>query len=436
MKPGLRALTVGFLAAFLIATAGTGIALHMVTLGTIARLVDRRIENVSAIVGRDPRATVVLARIAALSQRRDTGDIGFLLADAHGRRLGGNIDVRRRFAPGYAEVRSRDRIAGLSAGRAYTRRIGGDLTLTTIAETEPFDGYRAARLRIYLFGFGSIVLIVLGGLVVFAVTIARRFAETRCTVDAIVAGDMRRRVPVIGTDDEFDRHAIAFNRMLDQIAGLMDGLRNVSNDVAHDLRTPLARLRARLAAIATRSDDADIAAAIEDCDRILAMFAAMLRIAEVEAGLRVAGFVPFDLAVVASDVCEALAPVAEDGDRTLRWRLGNPLPMRGDPRLVEQMLVNAIENALRHTPPGTTIWVEGMATGDRAVLAVRDDGPGIPADQHALVLRRFGRLEASRNRPGHGLGLPLVAAIVRLHGGTLALEDGEPGLTLRLAFPA
>ena len=261
------------------------------------------------------------------------------------------------------------------------------------------------------------------------------FAETRRTVDAIVAGDMQRRVPVNGATDEFDRQAIAFNRMLDKIAMLMDGLRNVSNDVAHDLRTPLARLRGRLAAIAARGGDAAIGEAIEECDRILAMFAAMLRIAEVEAGRRVAGFEAVDLATLADEVCEALAPVADESGHALHWRL-HALPIRGDARLIEQMLVNGIENALRHTPPGTTITVAGGMHGDQVVLTIRDDGPGIPAGQRALALRRFGRLEASRNRPGHGLGLPLVAAILRLHGGALTLRDGEPGLVLELAFPA
>ena len=435
MKPGLRTLTIGFLTAFLVATAGTGIAIHVVTLGTIARLVDRRIEYVSAIVGRDaPDAPAILARIGMLSRRRDTGDIGFQLTDAQGRRLGGNVAVARRLPPGYSDVRGRDGIAGLSAGRAYVRRIGRDLTLTTIAETEPFDGYRAARLRIYLFGFGSIILVVLGGLVAFAATVARRFAETRRTVDAIVAGDMQRRVPVTGAADEFERQAVAFNRMLDQIAMLMDGLRNVSNDIAHDLRTPLARLRSRLASIATRDGDTAIGEAIADCDRILAMFSSVLRIAEVEAGRRIAGFAAIDLGIVTGEVCEALAPVADDSGHVLRWRL-DALPVRGDARLIEQMLVNVIENALHHTPPGTTITVDGARMGGHAVLTVRDDGPGIPPDQRALALRRFGRLEASRNRPGHGLGLPLVAAILRLHDGTLTLADGEPGLMLGLAIP-
>ncbi|NYD91836.1 sensor histidine kinase [Sphingomonas melonis] len=441
MKPSLRALTVGFLAAFLLATAGTGLATYRLTLGTIDRLVDRRIENVSALVAADgARATapVLLARIATLARRRDTGDIGFQLTDAAGRRLGGNVTLTRHFAPGYADVRRRDRIQGLSAGRAFTRPVGNGLTLTTIAETEPFDGYRGARRYIYLLGYSLIVVIVLGGLVAFGRTIARRFAETRRTVDAIIAGDMQQRIAVTGSADEFDRQAHAFNRMLDRIAELMDGLRNVSNDVAHDLRTPLARLRSRLATIAARADARtrdEVEQAIGECDAILAMVGAMLRIAEIESGRRTAGFTRVDLAALVAEIGEAMAPVAEDSGHDLVVAAGEAAAITGDPRLIEQALLNGIENALRHTPAGTRVTL-GVAVADGCVwVRIGDDGPGIPADQRELALRRFGRLEASRNRPGHGLGLPLIAAIMRLHGGVLRLEDGEPGLVLGLAFP-
>ena len=441
MKPSLRALTVGFLAAFLLATAGTGLATYRLTLGTIDRLVDRRIENVSALVAADgARATapVLLARIATLARRRDTGDIGFQLTDAAGRRLGGNVTLTRHFAPGYADVRRRDRIQGLSAGRAFTRPVGNGLTLTTIAETEPFDGYRGARRYIYLLGYSLIVVIVLGGLVAFGRTIARRFAETRRTVDAIIAGDMQQRIAVTGSADEFDRQAHAFNRMLDRIAELMDGLRNVSNDVAHDLRTPLARLRSRLATIAARADARtrdEVEQAIGECDAILAMVGAMLRIAEIESGRRTAGFTRVDLAALVAEIGEAMAPVAEDSGHDLVVVAGEAAAITGDPRLIEQALLNGIENALRHTPAGTRVTL-GVAVADgRVWVRIGDDGPGIPADQRELALRRFGRLEASRNRPGHGLGLPLIAAIMRLHGGVLRLEDGEPGLVLGLAFP-
>jgi signal transduction histidine kinase len=136
-----------------------------------------------------------------------------------------------------------------------------------------------------------------------------------------------------------------------------------------------------------------------------------------------------------AEIGEAMAPVAEDGGRDLVVAAGGPVPITGDPRLIEQALLNGVENALRHTPTGTRITLGAAIEGDRAMVTIGDDGPGIAADQRALALRRFGRLEASRNRPGHGLGLPLIAAIMRLHGGDLYLEDGEPGLVLGLAFP-
>ena len=441
MKPGLRSLTVGFLAAFLVATAGTGYATYRLTIGTITDLVDRRIENVSALVAADGArdgAPVLLARIDALAGRRDTGDIGFQLTDAAGRRLGGNVTLTRRFSPGYSDVRRLDRIQGLTAGRAFTRRVGDGLTLTTIAETEPFDGYGGVRLRIYLFGYGLILVVVLGGLIVFGRTIARRFAATRRTVEAIIAGDMQRRVPVTGAQDEFDSQAQAFNRMLDRIAELMAGLRNVSNDVAHDLRTPLARLRSRLTTIAAGAAPETAVAidqAIGECDSLLAMVAAMLRIAEIETGRRTAGFAATDLTMLIGEIGETLAPVAEESGHHLVVDAARPAWIVGDARLIEQALINGVENALRHTPAGSRIVMGTAIVGDRALVRIADDGPGIPAEQRALALRRFGRLEASRQQPGHGLGLPLIAAIMRLHGGELHLADGEPGLVLGLAFP-
>ncbi|WP_333921771.1 histidine kinase dimerization/phospho-acceptor domain-containing protein [Sphingomonas sp. LR59] len=288
----LRTLTGAFLLAFLVATIGTGVAIHGITLQTIERLVDRRILVVSdAIAGvpGDRRSADVFRRIDAAMRERDTGDIGLLLVDANGRRLGGNITLSRRLPLGFSTIARDDRIAGLSAGRALVRTVGGGMTLTTVAETEPFDDYNAARTRIYLIGFGSIVLIVIGGMVFFVVTIGRRISETRRTVEAIIDGDMTRRVPIHPSGGEFAHQAMAFNRMLDRISDLMASISNVSNDIAHDLRTPLARLRSQLALTVRRAETAaqreDLEAAIAMSDELLAMFAAMLRIAEVEGAI-------------------------------------------------------------------------------------------------------------------------------------------------------
>jgi signal transduction histidine kinase len=433
----LRALTLAFLIAFLVATLGTGFAIYAATQRTIKQLVDRRIQAVSDEVAgtfgdRSPEELV--RRINSAAGQRDTGDIGFVLLDPDGRRLGGNITLPRRLPGGFSTVALNERIAGLSAGRALVRDVGRGMTLATIAETEPFDDYNAARNRIYLIGFGSILLVVIGGLVFFVVTIGRRIGETRRTVEAIIDGDMARRVPIDRSGGEFAQQAMAFNRMLDRISDLMASISNVSNDIAHDLRTPLARLRSQLALslrrVETQAQRDDLEAAIATSDELLEMFSAMLRIAEIEGGDRRAAFAPIDLAALTHDIGTMMEPVVADSGRTLIVAASRPLRIVGDRQLLGQILVNLIENAIRHTPVGTRI---GIAVTD--VLMVTDDGPGIPADQRTRALRRFGRLDKSRHAEGHGLGLPLVEAIVRLHHGTIALEDAKPGLRIVISLP-
>jgi signal transduction histidine kinase len=438
----LRALTLAFLVAFLVATIGTGFAIHTATQQTIERLVDRRIRSVSdeiagTVGDRSPEELV--RRINAATRERDTGDIGLLLLDTDGRRLGGNIVLPRRLPIGFSTIALKDRIAGLSAGRALVRDVGRGMILTTIAETEPFDDYNAARARIYLIGFGSIVLIVVGGMVFFVVTIGRRIGETRRTVEAIIDGDMTRRVPIHRSGGEFAQQAMAFNRMLDRISDLMASISNVSNDIAHDLRTPLARLRSQLALslrrVETEAQRHDLEGAIVMSDELLEMFAAMLRIAEVEGGDRRAAFAPIDLAALAEEVGTMLQPVVADGGRTLVVTASAAAPIVGDRQLLGQLLVNLVENAMRHTPPGTRVEIRVDVTGGRAVLTIADGGPGIPADQRTLALRRFGRLDTSRHDSGQGLGLALVEAISRLHRGTIALEDAAPGLRVVVTLP-
>ncbi len=433
----LRALTLAFLLAFLVATAGTGFAIYSLTMRTIERLVDRRLVVVADTVAGPPderRPADLFRRIDAAMRQRDTGDIGFELHNAQGLRLDGNVILSRRLPLGFSTLHARDEIAGLSAGRALVRDVGGGMTLTTIAETEPFDDYNAARARIYLIGFGSIVLIVVGGLVFFVVTIGRRIGETRRTVEAIIDGDLKRRVPIDRSGGEFAQQALAFNRMLDRISELMASISNVSNDIAHDLRTPLARLRSQLALSLRRVETAaqrdDLETAIAMSDELLEMFAAMLRIAEVEGGDRRAAFAPIDLAALADEIGTMMQPVVADSGRTLVVTAHTPTQIVGDRQLVGQLLVNLVENAVRHTPEGTRIGIKVADT-----LTITDDGPGIPADQRALAMRRFGRLDTSRHDEGHGLGLPLVEAIIRLHRGTIALEDAGPGLRIVIRLP-
>lgn len=442
----LPGLTLAVLALFLIVTVATGIAVLAANRVAVVQLVDRRVDAIADVVlERDPGESqpgtdILLARIDALSRQRDTGDVGLALTRADGTWAGGNIRLRRPLAPGRSDLRAEDGIIGLSHGRALVRDAGAGRRLTVVAETEPFDSYREMRTRIYLIGFGSIILVVLGGMTAFALLVGRRIGDQRATVEAIIAGNIRHRVPVTGSADEFDRQAAAFNRMLDRIAELMETMRGQSNDIAHDLRTPLARLRGQLSAMVAEARDDDqatrAAAALAQCDTLLAMFAALLRIAEIEGGDRRAGFAPLDLSALVEETATMMIPVAEDAGHRLSVTVNVASPdVVGDRQLLTQALVNLIGNAIKYGGEDGTIRVSLDAIEEGIALRVADNGPGIPIEDRAQALRRFGRLDSSRTQAGHGLGLPLVAAIARLHHGRLVLDDAQPGLVASLILP-
>jgi len=258
---------------------------------------------------------------------------------------------------------------------------------------------------------------------------------------AVSAGQMQVRAPTRSAliPDDIDELGVTFNNMLDEIATLVNRLRWVSTDIAHDLRTPLTHVRQKLELIkdAARSDAETLAACHEidhDLDELLRTFDAMLRLAEIENNPKAASHGPIDLADLTRHVVDAYRPDLEASGRVLRTRLESAR-IAGDADLLPQAIANLIENALRHTPVGSTIWVRLDRRDDKATLSVTDDGPGVPADQREAVLQRFHRLESSRTSPGCGLGLPIVAAIAKRHGATLSLSDAGPGLRVDLVFP-
>ncbi len=253
----LRSLTLAFLLSFFLAVALTGFATYRATQRAIVELVDERIDALSDAILSQTRPgdiKAIIERINVITDERDTGNVGFMLTDAKGQWLGGNVRLARPLALGYSTLGRRDRITGLSAGRALVRDAGSGLMLTTIAETEPIDRENSERRRLYMLGFGSIVLIVLAGTALFGALVSRRIGEVRETARAIIDGDMQRRIAVDPSGGAFAEQAATFNHMLDRIAELMRQISNVSNDIAHDMRTPLARLRGRLALIAARPE--------------------------------------------------------------------------------------------------------------------------------------------------------------------------------------
>jgi signal transduction histidine kinase len=284
----------------------------------------------------------------------------------------------------------------------------------------------------------AFALALIGGLATSASMLRRVTAITDAGRD-IMRGNLARRIALRGSSDEFDRLSANLNEMLDRIQMLMEGLRQVSNDIAHDMRTPLTRLRQRLELARTKATtvgdyETAVDKAIAETDEILDTFGALLRIAQIEAGTRRAAFTDVDLSGVLQTIVETYAPVAEDHEHGLASRIAEGVTVQGDRQLLTQMIANIVENALRHTPAGTHIEIE-LTAASAPVCTIRDNGPGIPEPERQKVFRRFYRLDSSRATPGSGLGLSLVAAVAELHRIVVEIGDSQPGLWVTLRFP-
>jgi signal transduction histidine kinase len=301
---------------------------------------------------------------------------------------------------------------------------------------------RRQFLRTFLLTSGAALMIALGLVLTFASRLLGRIEVIARTADAVSGEDMGARVPMrgAGRGDDIDRLASSVNQMLDRIAGLLASIRQVSDDVAHDLRTPLAHLKQRIETALNGPPDMDayraaLEGASDKIDEVLATFEALLAIARLEAGSQGPHFLPMDLSQVAEAVVEAFRPSAEDGGREILLSAHHPLPIRGERALITQMLANLVENALIHTPRGSTVEVRAERLGATARLVVEDDGPGVGDEERARIFERFFRVDRSRTTPGSGLGLSLAAAVAAAHGATIKAEDAVPGLRIHVDFP-
>jgi signal transduction histidine kinase len=326
---------------------------------------------------------------------------------------------------------SRTRMMAVDLPGGYRLAVGDDWGRIATLDGKVARGFGLA--------FAALLAIGIAGGFALSRAVQKRLGAISGTAQAIIDGDLTRRIPVKGGDD-LARLSRTINQMLDRIVTLMDSLRQVSSDVAHDLRTPLTRLRQRLELSARRAQDPahriEIEGALRDVDSLLATFAALLRIAEVEAGARRSKFAPLDLCALVGTVVEDFAPAAEDAGQSLAYRdHDGGAWIEGDADLITQMTVNLVENALRHTPRGSHVRVSVARLGAGVLLKVADDGPGVPAAERERLFGRFYRLERSRSTPGSGLGLSLVAAVARLHRADVGLTDAEPGLEVNVLFP-
>ncbi|MGC9954166.1 MAG: HAMP domain-containing sensor histidine kinase [Rhizomicrobium sp.] len=370
----------------------------------------------------------------------------YLLADNVGRPLAGNLDEWPQsvtHAGVFTEFQYDRRVQGQLVprrARGMAFLLVGGFQLLVARDVDERDLTR--RLFTTTLPW-SVVLMLLFGLIGGALMsrkVLARLDSINRTSAEIVAGDFSRRVPLSDAHDEFDTLAENLNRLFERIERLLKGMREVADSVAHDLRTPLNRLRNRLEEAQRRCDPqsphaADLEAAIAETDGLIATFNALLLIAEADSGMARGALTQIDLSAVMADVAELYAPLAEEKNIALTVMPAGVLTIEGNRSLISQALANLIDNAIKYTPAEGRVTISADETPSGVDLAVADSGPGIPAADRAHVVERFVRLEASRNSPGTGLGLSLVAAVARLHQARLTLDDNNPGLKATMSFP-
>ncbi|WP_217637497.1 sensor histidine kinase [Desulfuromusa kysingii] len=284
----------------------------------------------------------------------------------------------------------------------------------------------------------TVVLALVGGFMMSR-TMVHKIEVINDTCHRIMAGDLTHRIPSSGGDDDFDKLVATLNRMLDQIEILMQGVKQVTNNIAHDLRTPLSRLRRRLDMLRENDhgdncDDELIEQAIGEADGLLATFKALLRISEVESGSRLVGFQAVDVAELLHDLIEFYDPLSEEKGQSIVLETQSIKPFQGDRDLLFQAFANVLDNAIKYTPAGGKIQIKADDNSQQLQVSICDTGIGIPPSDREKVFNRFYRRETSRSSPGNGLGLSLVEAIVNLHQGQIILSGNSPGLTVKILF--
>jgi signal transduction histidine kinase len=414
------------------------------TIGVLDQNIDGKImaqaERLMASAGDGRRATLEAEVRRQLGDGIDSDREILQLVDTDGARLTGNLTSWPALDADDDMVTATVERNGRSApARLYLRPVSAGGMLIVGRDLSEEDAVRDVIWRALLAGVCVSLMLTIGGAMLFRRSIEGRLGEIRRTAAQIEAGDLSPRIPVTG-NDEFALLNRDINRMLDRIELLMEGIRHVSNAIAHDLRTPLSRIRGRL-------DDAlrhemtvprlSVAAhdAIDDIDDLIRLFERLLQIAEAESGMRARLFERLDLGRVVADIGEMYEAIAEDSGIALTVDAPDSLFVDGDRNLLASAVASLLDNAIKYAGPGAKIRVRAGLHHGEASIAVHDNGPGIPEGERDKVTQRFYRLDKSRHMPGNGLGLSIVAATATSHGGALVLEDAAPGLVARIVLP-
>jgi len=434
------------------AVVGLLAIVYWATTEAVSRQIDTTIDAEIRGLAEHYRSRGLVGLVETVQRRsvdRDEDRALYLLADAGFQPLAGNLSGWPDAEPdpeGWITFRlSREagEGGGVNFGRArvFDLRVGLHLLVGHDLRERTFVS--SVIRETFGWGLAAILATSLLGVLLFSRFFFARIDRINATAREIVAGDMTRRIPMSGKSDEFDDLAANLNAMLDQITRLIESLQQVSNNIAHDLRSPLARLRSRIDIALMKPQDAPgyrqvLRETIEDADKLIATFNALLSIAQIESGLSRERFSTVDLGDVLRDVFELYEPVAED--KGLRFKAvasdDGAARVHGDRDLLFQALANLLDNAIKFSPVGGEVSLGLDKASGRRRLFVTDRGPGIPEEMRDKVKERFFRLESSRSTPGSGLGLSLVAAVAELHGGELNLLDNSPGLRAEILLSA
>lgn len=429
-----------FLVAFVVASV---ITVQAVRRNLVAKL-DRDVSSTYAVLAasygdNDVEDLIGLVQNHVAVAR--AADQVFLLTGNGQARLVGNI-APKAVSPGWSTATSSDLgLKGSARYRLLAGDIGSDYRLVVGKSYDEIETVGAITASTFLWATSIVLLAAVAGGWILALRLQRRMDAIAGTMARISEGELAARIPLLGNGDDIDVLSVRINATLDRLSSLFEGMKQVTSDIAHDLKTPLNRLKLTIrAAIGKQEVGEPVAAELEEADaesdRINATFDALLRIAQIEAGARKARFAPVVLRDVAAAIAEAYVDVAGESGRTLVFEAEDDTSViSGDRQLLLQMCANLVENAMIHGPAGTIIGLRVAATAAVTTLSVTDDGPGIPTSERTNVLRRLYRLEKSRTTPGSGLGLSLVKAIADLHGAQLVLSDNHPGLCVAINFP-
>ena len=369
---------------------------------------------------------------------RSTGGLLYLLVDASGTPLAGSMVPVSVPHAGYEE-HFEFRFDGESGlAQAMGTEVPGGLLLVAADRKELF-GIDRKLTRLFLAALAVMLVVGIGSAALIGLATQRRLGRIETTALAIMKGEFSQRIAVDGSDSEFDRLAIVLNGMLDRISALIENVRQVSSDVAHDLRTPLTRLYNSLESAALEPDPQAklqrIEAARHQSAELLEIFSALLRISEIEAMAERLPRHALDLSLLVDQMAESYRPAMEDSGRTLRCEVQPGLTLDGDARLLNQAMANLLDNALRHTQAGAIVKLAAARDAEAIRICVSDNGPGVASAEVDRLFQRFARSERSRSTPGHGLGLSLVAAVAKAHGGSVAVSTRD-GFQVVLSLPS